>query len=149
MKRFTLIFLSLVTTAAVLLSQAPAKFSYQAVLRDASGEVLINHNANLRLSILQGSESGTAVYTETHGVLTNSQGLFHVEIGSGITTDDLSTINWSAGPYFIRTEVDETGGTNYLLSGAAELLSVPLCTFCSEWSAGPGRTTGIGRAAGS
>lgn len=40
-------------------------------------------------------------------------------------TGDLGSIDWSAGPYFIRTETDPNGGTNYTIQTNMQLLSVP------------------------
>lgn len=45
-----------------------------------------------------------------------------VEIGGGA---GFNTIDWSAGPYFIETKTDPTGGTNYTITGTSQLLSVP------------------------
>ncbi len=34
-------------------------------------------------------------------------------------------IDWSAGPYFIETGIDPSGGTDYTITGTSQLLSVP------------------------
>lgn len=46
-------------------SQFPSRFKYQAVARDASGNVLADQSVNTEIQILQGSESGTLIYFET------------------------------------------------------------------------------------
>ncbi len=46
-------------------AQSPQAFKYQTILRNDSGEIISNKNVSLRLSIIKGSETGTAVYTET------------------------------------------------------------------------------------
>jgi len=71
---------------------------------------------------LQGSASGTVVYVETQTPTTNANGLVSIEIGGGA---GFSIIDWSAGPYFIKTETDPTGGTTYSIPGTSQLLSVP------------------------
>ncbi|MEY2948871.1 MAG: hypothetical protein RLZZ248_72, partial [Bacteroidota bacterium] len=79
-----------------------------------------------QMSILQGSVSGSSVYTETHSPTTNSSGLISIEIGGGTTiTGAFSSIDWSNGPYYLKREVDPAGGTNYLISGTSQLMSVP------------------------
>jgi uncharacterized protein (TIGR02145 family) len=105
-----------------LFSQSPQKLSYQAVIRDAGNALVINQVVRMRISILQSSVSGTVVYTETQTPTTNANGLVSIEIGSGAGFD---AINWSAGPYFLKTETDPAGGTNYTISGTSQLLSVP------------------------
>jgi uncharacterized protein (TIGR02145 family) len=79
----------------------------------------------MQISILHGSANGTAVYTETQTPTTNANGLVTIEIGTGTTSNVFSTIDWSAGPYYIKTETDPASGTNYTITGTSQLLSVP------------------------
>jgi len=107
-------------------SQAPEKLSYQAVIRDASNDLVTNHDIGMRISILQGSATGTAVYVETQVPTTNANGLVTIEIGGGtVITGTFEGIDWSTGTYFIITETDPSGGTNYTITGASQVLSVP------------------------
>ena len=107
-------------------AQSPDKLSFQAVIRDSTGGLVVNQNVGLRMSILQGSVSGSSVYTETHSTTTNSSGLISIEIGGGTTiTGAFSSIDWSNGPYYLKREVDPAGGTNYNISGTSQLMSVP------------------------
>jgi hypothetical protein len=115
-------------------AQSPQKLSYQAVIRNSNNQLVSNHMVKMRISILKGSETGLAVYTETHTLTTNANGLLSIEIGAGMSTDDFTTIDWANGPYYIKTETDPTGGTNYTISGISQLLSVPyaLCAKSVE-----------------
>jgi hypothetical protein len=80
----------------------------------------------MQLSILQTTATGTAVYVETQTPTTNINGLVSIEIGSGtVVSGDFTTIDWSNGPYFIKTETDPTGGTTYTITGTSQLMSVP------------------------
>jgi hypothetical protein len=82
----------------------------------------------MRVSILQGSTTGTEVYKETYSPnpQTNTNGLVTVEIGSGTAiTGTFASIDWNSGPYFIKTEIDPLGGTSYTINGTSQLLSVP------------------------
>lgn len=107
-------------------SQAPEKMSYQAVIRNSSNMLVTSTPVGMQISILQGSSSGTVVYAETQTQSTNANGLVSLEIGNGtVVTGTFTAINWAAGPYFIKTETDPTGGTAYTISGTSELLSVP------------------------
>ncbi len=124
MKRIFTILISVLITATVW-SQAPQKMSYQAVVRDASGEILISQQVGMRISILEGNNDGASVYTETQTPTTNANGLVTVEIGTGTTSDDFITIDWANDTYFIKTEIDPTGGTSYTITGISQLLSVP------------------------
>jgi hypothetical protein len=109
-----------------VMAQMPNKMSYQAVVRNAGNQLVVNQNVGMRISILQGSISGTAVFVETHSPLTNLNGLVTLEIGGGNpVTGTFATINWANGPYFIKTETDPAGGSTYTISGTSQLLSVP------------------------
>lgn len=107
-------------------AQAPQKMSYQAVVRNASNNPVISSAVGMKISILQGSASGTVVYAETQTATTNANGLVSLEIGTGtLVSGNFATIDWSAGTYFIKTETDPTGGTSYTISGTSQLMSVP------------------------
>jgi hypothetical protein len=118
--------LAAVLLTATVWAQSPEKMSYQAVIRDASDALVKNSEVGMRLSIMKGSVSGTAVYVETHKPTTNDNGLVSVSIGGGtVVIGIFSTIDWANGPYFIKTETDPAGGTNYTITGISQLLSVP------------------------
>jgi hypothetical protein len=125
MKRIFTIAAALLMTASVW-AQAPEKMSYQAVVRDASNALVTTTAVGMQISILQTTATGTAVYVETQTPTTNINGLVSLEIGSGtVVFGTFSSINWSNGPYFIKTETDPTGGTTYTITGTTQLMSVP------------------------
>jgi uncharacterized protein (TIGR02145 family) len=126
-KFYTLRAMLMVTLASLLISsslwaQSPQRLSYQAVVRNSSSALVTSTQVGMQVSILQGSLSGTVVYTETLTPTTNTNGLVTVDIGGG---NGFDAINWAAGPYFIRVETDPTGGSNYTIIGESQLLSVP------------------------
>ncbi|SDQ40617.1 hypothetical protein SAMN05421664_1483 [Chryseobacterium soldanellicola] len=120
-------------------AQVPEKMSYQAIVRNISGQVLANQNVAIRASILQGSPAGAAVYSERITGITNVNGLVSLEIGSGtVLTGTFNTINWSTGNYYLKTETDPTGGTNYTIAGTSQLLSVPYAMYAKTAGGGGG-----------
>jgi hypothetical protein len=126
-KVFTI--LAVVVLTASVFAQAPQKMSYQAVIRDASDNLVTNQTVGIRISILEGSASGTLVYSETQTPETNDNGLLNIEFGGGI---GFNTINWANGSYFIKTEIDLTGGSNYTITGTNQLLSVPYALYAEN-----------------
>jgi len=104
------------------LGQVPQKMSYQAVVRNSSDALVTNTQVGMQISILQGSETGTLVYTEIQTPTTNANGLVSIKFGGGAGFD---AIDWSSGPYFIVVKIDPEGGENYTITGASQLLSVP------------------------
>ena len=127
-------------------AQAPQKFSYQAVIRDASNNLVVNQNVGLRMSVRQTTAMGTIVYQETHTKMSNVNGLVSLEVGGGTPTmGTFAGINWGNGPYFIQTEIDPIGGTTYTIMGTTELISVPYALYAANSPAGPiGPTGAIG-----
>jgi hypothetical protein len=129
MKKFITLCVAKLLAASVF-AQAPNKMSYQAIIRNSSNVLVTNSAVGMRISILQTSPSGTAVYVETQTPTTNTNGLVSIEIGGGtILSGNFSTIDWANGPYFIKTETDPTGGTSYTIAGTSELLSVPYALY--------------------
>jgi hypothetical protein len=124
--------------SANIYAQVPQGMSYQAVVRDANQSLVTNQGVGTRISILQGTPTGTLVYIESHNAPTNVNGLVTLTIGTGaVIGGDFSAIDWSAGPYFIKTETDPNGGTNYTVSGTTKMMSVPYALY-AENSGTPG-----------
>jgi uncharacterized protein (TIGR02145 family) len=120
MKKVFTIIVAVVITASVF-AQSPEKMSYQAVIRDASNQLLTNQMVGMRISILQGSAIGTEVYSETQTPTTNNNGLISIQIGGS----GFETIDWSSDEYYIKTEIDPEGSSNFTITATSQLLSVP------------------------
>ncbi|MDG1689207.1 MAG: hypothetical protein P8I02_00280, partial [Flavobacteriales bacterium] len=106
--------------------QTPEKITFQAVIRDASDALLSNQNIGMQISIVQGSVNGNVIYSETHNPISNNNGLVNLEIGDGtVASGSFNSINWSNGPFFIKTETDPNGGNSYSITGTSQLMSVP------------------------
>ncbi|MCK5694172.1 MAG: hypothetical protein KAI08_15020 [Bacteroidales bacterium] len=118
--------------ALTIFAQSPDLMTYQAVLRDAENHLLTNQAVAIQISVIQGTPNGAAIYTEVHSISTNANGLVSLMIGDGVTGDDFSTIDWSNVPYFLKTETDPAGGTNYTITTTSQLLSVPYAKFADE-----------------
>ena len=129
MKKFYFLALSIALFVSQLAAQAPHGFNYQAVVRNSAGQILSNHEVGIQLNILQGSESGTSVYTYTGQLQTNANGTITIHVGEN--SAEYAAINWSNGPYFLRCEIDPTGGSNYLLSTTQQIMSVPYAEYAA------------------
>jgi hypothetical protein len=130
---------SIITTFLMLIfssianSQAPNNFSYQAVVRDASNQLIVSAPVGLRLSILQGSANGNVQFSETHQPTTNLNGLFTVEVGAGsVLSGAISAIDWGQGPFFIKTEIDPQGANSYTIESVSQLQSVPFALYANN-----------------
>ncbi len=126
----------------IVFAQAPEKFSYQAVIRNASNALITNANVGMKISILKTSAAGTVVYAESQTATTNINGLVSIQIGAGTPiTGTIAAIDWSADSYYIKTETDPAGGTSYSIAGTTQLLSVPYALYSkNSGSSGSGLT---------
>lgn len=116
-----------------IFAQSPQKMSYQAVVRNSTNDLLISSPVGIQVSILQGSSTGTPVYIEYQTATTNANGLVSIAIGDGNNLfGSIDAIDWSAGPYFIKTETDPNGGTDFSIAGTSELMSVPYALYAGN-----------------
>ena len=125
MKNQLTLLIALLFSSILLLAQAPEGINYQTVVRDASGNILASQTIGAQFVLHQGTPTGTAVYTETWSKTTNAYGIIDFVLGTGTTTDDFSTIDWSAGPFYLETRIDVSGGTTYQSMGTTQLMSTP------------------------
>lgn len=150
MKKLSFLAASLASLLAY--SQSKDAMSYQAVIRNSSNELVKNQNVGVRFSIVKGSPTGTVVYSETQTQATNFNGLMTAKIGSGtVVSGSYTTIDWGADTYFIKTETDPSGSTNYTISGTSQLLSVPYALYAKNSGSslpGPAGATGATGATG-
>lgn len=125
-KSFAILLVVLLTATAFqtlgLRAQTPQKISYQAVIRDNSNAIVVNTQVGMKINILVGSANGAVIYSEIQTPITNANGLINIEIGGSA---GFSAINWATNTYFIKTETDPLGGTNYTKTETNQLLSAP------------------------
>ncbi len=144
MKKSYTLLAALVITASTF-AQAPEKMSYQAVLRDSGDALVTNQAVGMQISILQVSDlsnpNPTIAYSETHTPTTNANGLLTLQVGAGsVQSGTFANIDWSAGPYFVKTETDPAGGATYTITGTQQMMSVPYALYAE--TSGTGGATG-------
>lgn len=123
--------LFLLAIASISYSQVPHAFNYQAILRNTDGTIKTNETVVLQISIIHGHTDGPPVYLEIHNTTTSELGMVHLVIGAGETSDDLSTIDWANGPYYLEISVDD------IYMGTSPLLSVPYALYAASGNQGP------------
>jgi hypothetical protein len=132
-----LILLSYLCVQVLCFGQSPEGINYQAVIRDNAGNVLQNNNVGLKMSLYQATIGGTLVFEESFSSTTDNFGLVNLVIGQGNNlSGDFTSIDWSAGPYFLEIAADDNGGNDYEVIGAQQLMSVPYALY-SKTSGNP------------
>ncbi len=124
-------------------SQAPQSMTGQMVLRNNNGTLIQNTSVGLRLTVRDGN--GTDVSVSSLVDLTNNNGLLTYTIpATTIISGDFASIDWANGPYFLITEVDPQGGTNYIITGTSQMMSVPYALYAaSSGTPGPQGPQGV------
>ncbi len=109
--------------------------NFQGVARNESGVILASQEISLRLSILQGTISGSAEYVEIRKTTTNAQGLFSMVIGDSkaiSTLGNFNSIDWKTGPKFLKIEMDLSAGENFTAIGTTQLQSVAYAKYAES-----------------
>jgi len=120
------LFIFFVTISGVSIAQEPDSFEFKAIVHNSSGDVVASHSVSYKFSILMGNISGKLVYGETHNVTTDQSGTVNLTIGDGINkTGNFTTIPWDSEKFYLKAELDVTGGTNYVDIGTMQILFIP------------------------
>ncbi|NQW26765.1 MAG: hypothetical protein HQ474_02545, partial [Flammeovirgaceae bacterium] len=123
---YSILFLFYIT---ILKAQVPTTISYQALVRDARGHLLISKEVAIQIGLKVYSSQGIFLrydYSERHVATTNANGLLTLEIGTGEPSfGTFSKIDWTYGEHYIVVGIDPEGGGTYSISGESKLLSVP------------------------
>jgi len=129
MIRHILLFSFLLFGSVLVAQDIPQAFRYQAVLRDASDNLIANQNVSVLLDLFQNDVS---VYQEVHNVNTNNLGLVNLSIGQGqAITGEFSGVDWGETT-LLNMQVDPAGGSDYTDFGRLELLSVPYALYAGN-----------------
>jgi len=120
-----ILFIALVLLSAFAQAQVPQGINYQAVARDASGNLVVSQPISVRFTIgntiaIDPTTVATYNYQETHTVTTSSLGLFNLKIGSGAPTggSTFTANDWQSNQQHLLVEVDFTGGTAFTIVGS-------------------------------
>jgi len=88
-------------------------FSYQAVARNAEGEILSSTNIELRFSLHPNIHADTPDWQETHTTTTDEYGVFSLTIGKGIktssTVEKFNDLDFAAFEYWLKVEIRDSG----------------------------------------
>jgi len=125
MRSLFLFFASLLL-CSIAHAQVPSSFNYQSVVRDGFNVLIANQPIGVQASIVQDSVGGATLYSETHSVSTNANGLFSIQIGMGTAVSgSFSSIDWTTADLHYQIEIDLQGGSNYTLTSSHSFTTVP------------------------
>ncbi len=121
------------TLSTKSIAQAPHKMTFQSVVRNSSGALVVSSTVGMQITILHDSATGAPAYVEQQFPVTNANGLATIMIGTGtIISGSFDSINWAMGPYYIKAETDPTGGTAFSITATQQLVSVPYALYAEH-----------------
>ncbi|MFN9110659.1 MAG: hypothetical protein ACK5XN_11385 [Bacteroidota bacterium] len=156
MRSCLLIIISIFSLLETLFAQnaPPNGMLYQAVARDASGNLAVRRTIYVRTSILKTTPTGTVMYSDEHKVTSNADAMFTVVIGQGnfVTGSyrKITDIPWGDDKYFFNLKISvapslpgSSWRPTYVDMGTSQFWSVPYALFAgvSETT----RDTGVGQ----
>lgn len=116
--------------AMVATVEAQNSFAYQAVIRNAKGELVSNQEISMQFSLVY---EGQVVYCEIHKPTTNQYGNIQVNVGEGQkVSGSFAAVPWSTMKVMMKIEVDPQGGTNYIDLGTIQLQPAPYAMYAAE-----------------
>ncbi len=114
------------------LSQVPQGFNYQAIARDAGGN-LITTAFDIKVEI-QNLAADTVFWIEEHTVTPNEYGLISFIVGqsgrTGGTALLFEEIDWASRPRYLKTSANT--GSGYTEMGITQIMSVPYSLVAKE-----------------
>jgi hypothetical protein len=139
-----LFLLVLALTGKLVAQNAPPNgFLYQAVVRDANGNLAANRTIYVQIAIKKTTATGTTVYADNYVVRSNADAMFSIVIGQGTnksgTYSNLLSIPWGSDKFFFNLKlcvaptIPGTGWTpSYRDMGTTQLWSVPYAMFANK-----------------
>ncbi len=109
----------------------PPGIPYQAVIRNASGQIMTNANVTAQFTLHKDSALGGVEYQEVHALTTNGHGLINTVLGKGTATQGtFASINWANTNKFLQVQMDL--GNGYVDLGTQQLMSVPYAMYAAN-----------------
>ena len=113
-----------------LITYAQQGINYQGVARDVNNNVLVNSEINLKFNINKTTLDGETVYSETHNLTTDANGVFSIVIGEGTVVLNLfEDINWAEDKHFLNVWLNNEE------VGATEFMATPYTNAMGKWQA--------------
>jgi hypothetical protein len=108
------------------LSQNHKGIAFQAAARTSYGVIMPNKQIQIRISILKDTLAEEILYQELKSVTTSPLGLFTILIGAAepakiITIGAFEKIDWTAGTYFMRVEIDPENHLQFIRIGQQQI----------------------------
>ena len=125
MKKILITILCLVA-APTMFAQVPQSFSFQAVMRDNSNNLMANQTVIAGFTITPNDNSDVITYCETQNLTTDTNGILRAEIGKGTSCGGrFDQIHWERGEYLLKCHFAFSAIPEDFITTSSQLISVP------------------------
>ena len=114
-----------IAASFIALAQAPQNINYQAIGRDASGQLLQMQSIVVNVKFYNNNLATASSYEETHTLITDNNGYFNLLLGAGtLISGSFSGITWNSGSVQYELYLNGT-----LLGPKTTFASVPYALY--------------------
>ena len=111
----------------------PEGLSYQAIARDAQGNVMPNSRIGIRIELIKGEEGNEVEFSELHHIKTDATGQFSLVIGHGKNeVGEFKAVKWEEGNKWLQLSLDINEKGEFDFMGKSQLLSVPYAMYAGS-----------------
>ena len=122
----TLIVIFMLLAGNGIAQNVPQGMKYQAVARDATGQVIAGQDIELRISLYNHPGRPEIAYMETHQVTTSELGLFALTVGEGTSEKGaFNQIPWGTEEIWMQVAIRTSDQSDFVAISDTKMLSVP------------------------
>ena len=126
MRKCVLIYVFAFFIGIMHIVSAQSYMPFQGIALDKDGKAVDTKKISIKISLLSESATGKEIYSESHSQLTDNFGLFQISIGGGkAVSGSFASIDWAKWNYFLKVDMDISGGSNYVQVSVMQLGVVP------------------------
>ncbi len=126
--------MGLVLTSAMMFAQnTPIGMHYQAIARDAAGDLIANEQMVVKVEMMTLEPNESVIYSEMHSLSSNTFGLLNLSIGEGKkTSGEFDEIPWSDQNVWARISIKKSSDDDFRIVTSSKLYSVPYAYYAIE-----------------
>ena len=117
----------------IISAQSTDAFKYQAMIRDANGNIFHSMNTTIQVKIKEGSASGETKYAENHPNVSVERGLFAISIGEGQNMQGkIADLDFGKKNYFLEVGVKLPSSAGIEVLPATQIFGTTKAIFANR-----------------
>jgi hypothetical protein len=133
MRKIIYLFWCVFSSIVMVNAQSADAFKYQAMIRDASGNLFHSTNTTIQVKIKEGSSSGLVKFEENHSNVIVEKGLFSISIGEGQNSQGkIGELDFGKKNYFLEVGVRFPGSSSLEVLPATQIFGTTKSIFANR-----------------